>query len=46
MESSQTPITGREVDVEDVDADDIGEEMNKQVPFEDLSLTKARLNYK
>ncbi len=46
MESSQTPIIGREDDVEDVDDDDIGEEMNKQVPFEDLSPAKAILNYK
>jgi len=35
----------REDDGEDVDDDDIGDEMNKQVPFEDLSPIKVRLNY-
>ncbi len=44
MELSESPPTGREDDVEDVDDDDISEEMNKQVPFKDLSPTKARLN--
>ncbi len=34
----------REDDAEDVDDDDIGDEMNKQVPFEDLSPIKVRLN--
>lgn len=34
---SQTPPVEREDDVEDVDNVDIGEEMNKQVPMEDLS---------
>jgi hypothetical protein len=35
----------KEDDVEDVDNVDIGDEMNKQVPLEDLSPTKAKLNY-
>jgi hypothetical protein len=35
----------KEDDVEDVNDEDIGTEMNKQVPLEDLSPTKARLNY-
>jgi hypothetical protein len=37
--------TGREDVVEDVNDDDIGMKMNKQVPLEDLNPTKARLNY-
>ncbi len=41
----QSPTIGREGDVEDVDDDDIGKEMNKQVPFEDLNPIKVRLNY-
>ncbi len=35
----------KEDDVEDVNDEDIGTEMNKQVPLEDLNPTKARLNY-
>jgi hypothetical protein len=31
--------------VKDVDDDDIDMKMNKQVPLEDLSPTKPRLNY-
>jgi hypothetical protein len=45
MELSHIATIGREDDVEDVDNDDIGEEMNKQVPLEDLNPTKVRLNY-
>jgi hypothetical protein len=45
VEPSQTPIVGKEDDVEDVDDDDIGTEMNKQVPLEDLNPPKAMLNY-
>jgi hypothetical protein len=45
MEPSQNPTIGREDDIEDVDNDDIGEEMNKQVPFKDLNTSKVRLNY-
>ncbi len=45
MELSESPFARREEDVEDDDDDDIGEEMNKQVIFKDLSPTKARLNY-
>jgi hypothetical protein len=33
VELSQTPIIGKEYDVEDVNDDDINMEMNKQVPF-------------
>ncbi len=40
----QIPIDGRDDD-EDVDDNDIGEEMNKQVHLEDLNLVKTRLNY-
>jgi hypothetical protein len=32
-------------DVEDLNDDDIGTKMNKQVTFEDLSPLKAKLNY-
>jgi hypothetical protein len=45
MELSESPLVGREDDVEDDDDDDINEEMNKQVPFKDLSPIKVRLNY-
>lgn len=45
MELSESPLVGREDDVEDDDDDDINEEMNKQVPFKDLSPTKVTLNY-
>jgi hypothetical protein len=38
-------IVAREDDVEDVNDDDIGTKMNEQVLLEDLSPTKARLNY-
>ncbi len=34
-----------EDDVEDLNDDDIGTKMNKQVPFEDLGPLKVRLNY-
>jgi len=37
--------TSKEDDVEDVNDDDIGTEMNKQVLIEDLSPTKVSLNY-
>jgi hypothetical protein len=42
---SKTPPTTREDDAKDVDDDDIGEKMNKKVPFEDLSPIKIKLNY-
>ncbi len=45
MELLQTATARKEDDVEDVDDDDIGEEMNKQVPLKDLNPTKTRLNY-
>jgi hypothetical protein len=38
-------IAVKEDDVEDVNDDNIGTEMNKQVPPKDLSLTKVRLSY-
>ncbi len=38
-------IVATEDDVEDVDDDNIGTKMNKQVLLEDLSPTKARLDY-
>jgi hypothetical protein len=38
-------IVAMEDNVKDVNDDDIGMGMNKQVPIENLSLTKARLNY-
>ncbi len=44
-ELAQTPLVEKEDDVEDVEDVDIGDEMNKQVPLEDLSPTKAKLNY-
>jgi len=37
--------TAKEDDVEDLNDDDIGIEMDKQVSLEDLSPLKARLNY-
>jgi hypothetical protein len=45
MEPSQTTITVREDDVKDFNDDDIGTKMNKQVPLDDLSPPKVRLNY-
>jgi hypothetical protein len=45
VELLQTATSTREDNVEDLNDDDIGTEMNKQVPFEDLSSLKARLNY-
>jgi hypothetical protein len=36
------PTIGREDDVND---DNLGENMNKQVPLEDLSPIKTKLNY-
>jgi hypothetical protein len=39
-------IIAKEDDVEDVNDDNIGTKMNKQVPPKDLSPTKVRLNYK
>jgi hypothetical protein len=42
---SQMAATRRGDVVEDVDDDDIGMEMNKQVPLKDLNPTKTRLNY-
>jgi hypothetical protein len=35
----------KEDNVKDFNDDDIGMEMNKQVPLEDLNPTSARLNY-
>jgi hypothetical protein len=45
MEPSQIPTIGNEDDVEDVDDDDIGMKMNKQLPLEDLNPFKTMLNY-
>ncbi len=45
VEQSQIPTGGKEDDVEDVNNDDIGEEMNKQVLLKDLNLVKSKLNY-
>lgn len=45
VESLQNPTTGRKGDVKDINDDDIGNEMNKQVPFEDLSPIKVTFNY-
>ncbi len=42
---SQMATIGIEDVVKDVDDDDIDMKMNKQVPLEDLSPTKPRLNY-
>jgi len=42
---SQMATNGREDAINDVDDDDIGTKMNKQVLLKDLSPTKARLNY-
>jgi len=45
IESSHKTIATRDKDVKDFNDDDIGTKMNKQIPFEDLNPTKARLNY-
>ncbi len=45
MKLSQTAIVTREDNVEDVNDDDIGKGMNKQVPIENMSPIKAKLNY-
>ncbi len=45
VEPLQTPIAGNEDDVNNVNDDNIGEEMNKQIPLENLYLAKVRLNY-
>jgi hypothetical protein len=45
VEPLQIPPVGKEDDVEYVNDDNIGEEMNKEVPLEDLNPPKARLNY-
>ncbi len=44
MELLQSPTTRKEGDVEDIDDDDIGKKMNKQIPLKDLSPIKASLN--
>jgi len=44
IESLHKTIATRDNDVKDFNDDDIGTKMNKQVPLEDLSPTKARLN--
>jgi hypothetical protein len=41
----QTTTIVREDDVKDVNYDNIGRKMNKQIPLEDLSSPKAKLNY-
>ncbi len=41
-EPSQIPPVGQE---DDVDDDNLGEKMNKQVPLEGLNPTKTKLNY-
>jgi hypothetical protein len=38
-------IVARENNVEDLNDDDIGIEMNEQLPFKNLSPLKMRLNY-
>jgi hypothetical protein len=45
IESSHKTIAIRDKDVKDFNDDDIGTKMNKQIPLEGLSPTKARLNY-
>lgn len=42
---SQMTTATKEDNVKDFNDDDIGMEMNKQVPLEDLNPTSARLNY-
>ncbi len=44
MAPSQMAIVAREDDVEDVNDDDIGMKMNRQVPLEELSPSIIRLN--
>lgn len=44
-EPSQMTIVARENNVEDLNDDDIGIEMNEQLPFKNLSPLKMRLNY-
>jgi hypothetical protein len=41
----QMATFAREDNVKNLKDDNIGTEMNKQVPFEDLNPLKARLNY-
>lgn len=45
VEPLQSPTTRRQGDVKDVNDDNISKKMNKQVPFENFSPVKARLNY-
>ncbi len=45
MEPLQMAIDVWEDDVKDLNDDDIGMEMSKQVLFKDLNPLKARLNY-
>jgi hypothetical protein len=45
VEPSQMASIAKKDDVKDLNDDDIGMEMNKQVPLEDLNAFKARLNY-
>lgn len=45
VEPSQTTTVAREDDVKDVNDDNIGMEMNKQILLKDLNPTKARLKY-
>jgi hypothetical protein len=45
VELSQMATIVKEDNVEYSNDDDIGMEMNKQVPLEDLNPFKARLNY-
>ncbi len=45
MEPSQIATAIKEDNVEDVNDDNIGMEMNKQVLLEELSPPRARLNY-
>jgi hypothetical protein len=42
---SQIVTVAKEDNVKDFNDDDTGMEMNKQVPFKDLSPKKTRLNY-
>jgi hypothetical protein len=45
VEPSQIAIAIKEDDIKDVNDDDIGTKMNKQVPLKELRPPRARLNY-
>jgi hypothetical protein len=44
-EPSQMATVVREDDIKDVNDDDIGTKMNRQVPLEELNPPRTRLNY-